>query len=66
VIGNAQELGKAVGVDTVKNTFVQLYGLDICDQMVCDHTAAAVKSLECFTNTEFMAELADRLTNRTK
>lgn len=66
VIGNAQELGKAVGVDTVKNTFVQLYGLDICDQMVCDHTAAAVKSLECFANTEFMAELADRLTNRTK
>ena len=26
VIGNAQELGKAVGVDGQKNTFVQLYG----------------------------------------
>ena len=65
VIGNAEEMGKAVGVDTLKNTFVQLYGLDICDQMVCDHTAAAKKSLDVFCNTVFMTELADYLTTRT-
>ena len=64
VIGNAEELGKAVGVDTLKNTFVQLYGLDVCDQMVRDHTAAALKSLNAFSNSDFMAELADQLTNR--
>ena len=33
VIGDAKELGKAVGVDENKNTFVQLYGIDVCNQM---------------------------------
>lgn len=66
VIGNAEELGKAVGVDTLKNTFVQLYGLDECDHMVRDHTSAAKNSLNVFSCTEFMSELADKLTIRTK
>ena len=65
VIGNAQELGKAVGVDTLKNTFVQLYGLDICDQMVKDHTATAISALNLFSQPEFMTELAEKLTSRT-
>ena len=65
VIGNAQELGKAVGVDALKNTFVQLYGLDICDQMVKDHTATAISALNLFSQPEFMTELAENLTSRT-
>ena len=65
VIGNAEELGKAVGVDAVKNTFVQLYGLDICDKMVHDHTMQALHALSAFNDTEFMIDLADQLTNRT-
>ena len=65
VIGNAQELGKAVGVDTLKNTFVQMYGLDICDQMVKDHTATAISALNLFSQPEFMTELAEKLTSRT-
>ena len=65
VIGNAQELGKAVGVDALKNTFVQLYGLDICDQMVKDHTATAISALNLFSQPEFMIELAEKLTSRT-
>lgn len=66
VIGNAQELGKAVGVDTQKNTFVQLYGLDVCDKMVKDHTVSAINALSCFEDHTFMEELALQLTGRTK
>lgn len=65
VIGNAQELGKAVGVDTEKNTFVRLYGLERCAQLVKEHTDAAVKELDSFNNNEFMINLAEYLTNRT-
>ena len=66
VIGNAQELGKAVGVDTVKNTFVQLYGLEVCDQMVKEHTQAAISALSAFADHSFMEQLAIQLTDRTK
>ena len=65
VIGNAEELGKAVGVDAVKNTFVQLYGLEKCDSMVNEHTARAISALSAFENTDFMTELANYLVNRT-
>ena len=66
VIGNATELGKAVGVDTVKNTFVQLYGLEACDAMVHEHTELAVKSLAEFHDSFFMRNLAEELVGRTK
>jgi len=65
VIGNAEELGKAVGVDTVKNTFVQLYGLDKCDELVRAHTQQAIDALQAFNDTSFMTDLALMLTNRT-
>lgn len=64
VIGNAKELGKAVGVDAAKNTFVQLYGLDTCDTMVHAHTEQAIGFLSCFDNTEYMTTLANTLTSR--
>lgn len=66
VIGNAEELGKAVGVDTVKNTFVQLYGLEVCDRMVKEHTNAAISTLDAFPEHSFMEQLAIELTDRTK
>jgi geranylgeranyl diphosphate synthase type II len=66
VIGNAEELGKAVGVDTVKNTFVQLYGIDVCDQMVKSHTQSAIHALNAFDDPSFMIFLAKQLTDRTK
>ena len=65
VIGNAEELGKAVGVDAVKNTFVQLYGLEKCDALVHDHTDIAKASLSAFTNADFMLALSDELVGRT-
>lgn len=65
VIGNAEELGKAVGVDGDKNTFVQLYGLEKCDQLVKFHTQEAVAALGAFNDPEYMAQLALDLTGRT-
>jgi len=65
VIGSAEELGKAVGVDANKNTFVQLYGIEKCDEMVKAHTAQAIACLRRFENTEYMIELSNFLTSRT-
>ena len=65
VIGDSNELGKAVGVDTFKNTFVHLYGLDVCDEMVCAHTNDALSYLHAFSDTQFIEELARHLTHRT-
>ncbi len=64
VIGNAEELGKAVGVDAAKNTFVQLYGLDVCNEMVRDHTQEALKHLKIFNTTQYMENLANELISR--
>lgn len=65
VIGNAKELGKAVGVDAAKNTFLQLYGLSGCDSMVNEHTEQAIHALSVFNDTDFMKSLANQLVNRT-
>lgn len=64
VIGNAEEMGKSIGTDTVKNTFVQLYGLKKCDELVHLHTNLALINLESFLNTNFMKSLADNLISR--
>ncbi len=66
VIGNEKELGKAVGADEHKNTFVQLYGVAECDKLVREHTQLALRSLDVFTNTDFICQLAKQLTDRTK
>lgn len=66
VIGNPNELGKAVGVDGEKNTFVHLYGLEKCDQLVKFHTVEAIAALEAFDNSEYMSAFALELTGRYK
>ncbi len=65
VIGDAKVLGKAVGVDESKNTFVQLYGLEKCDELVRYHTNEAILSLCAFADSEYMIQLAKSLTDRT-
>ena len=65
VIGNAEELGKAVGVDTVKNTFVQLYGLEKCDALVHSHTEIAKEAVLAFANNKLICALSDQLVGRT-
>ena len=64
VIGDAAELGKAVGVDSTKNTFVQLIGLEKCDQLVRFHTEKAIDALCVFTECDHMIALSRELTNR--
>ena len=66
VIGNATELGKATGVDALKNTFVQLYGIEKCDQMVREHTKKAEAALAEFPNNEYMFDMLHCLIGRTK
>ena len=66
VIGNAQELGKSVGTDAVKNTFVQLYGIEKCADLVTKHTQKAIAALESFQEPEYLQWLAQSLTNRFK
>lgn len=65
VIGSAEELGKAVGTDATKNTFVQLYGVEACNKLVQEHTQLAVTQLSNFADAQFMEDLANQLTSRT-
>ena len=64
VIGTQEEMGKGVGTDETKNTFVRLYGLEKCEELVQKYTAYAIDALAAFENTEFMVALAKSLTDR--
>ena len=64
VIGDAQKLGKATGMDKTKNTFVRLYGVDVCVQKVIDETKKATDALDVFENAEFLTDLANSLALR--
>ncbi len=64
VIGDAGELGKAVGHDVEKNTFVRLYGLEKCEQLVQKYTDMAIEQLKVFHDTDDLIALALSLTAR--
>ena len=64
VIGTQEEMGKGVGTDEDKNTFVKLYGLEKCEELVQKYTKYAIEALDAFDNTEFMISLANSLTDR--
>lgn len=64
VIGTQAELGKATGVDTEKNTFVKLYGLERCEELVASYTNYAIEALNAFEDTGFLTALAKSLTGR--
>lgn len=64
VIGSREELGKAVGVDGEKNTFVRLYGIEKCGRLVESYTADAIAALDAFEDTQYLAALAKSLTDR--
>ena len=64
VIGSQQELGKAVGVDDSKNTFVRLYGLKKCDEFVKLYTENALKALDAFEDTDYLRSLSKSMTQR--
>ena len=64
VIGTKDEMGKGVGTDEVKNTFVRLYGLERCEELVQKYTDAALSALRVFEDPGFLPELAASLTAR--
>lgn len=66
VIGSQEELGKAVGVDESKNTFVRLYGLEKCEELVVKYTNLAISALDAFEDTVFLKQLALEMTGRMK
>ncbi len=65
VIGSREELGKSVGTDAAKNTFVRLYGLERCEELVVQFTKNAISLLKEFEDTDYMVCLANSLTSRT-
>ncbi len=65
VIGTAEEMGKGVGTDTTKNTFVRLYGLEKCEELVQKYTDLAIQALDIFDDTEYLVTLANELVGRT-
>lgn len=64
VIGTQEEMGKGVGTDADKNTFVKLYGLEKCEELVQKYTAYAMDALSAFQDTAYIAALADSMTRR--
>lgn len=64
VIGTQEELGKATGVDAAKNTFVRLYGLEKCEELVHKYTQYAIDALTVFDDASYMTALAESLTQR--
>lgn len=64
VIGTQEEMGKGVGTDETKNTFVRLYGLPKCEELVQKYTTDAIQALDLFEDRAFLTELAENLTNR--
>ena len=64
VTGDAAKLGKAVGVDANKNTFVRLYGLPKCEELVNKYTASAVTALAPIEKTGLLYALALLLAER--
>ena len=65
VIGTAEEMGKGVGTDAAKNTFVRLYGLEKCEELVQKYTDMAISALGVFDDAQYLIELAKELTERT-
>jgi len=64
VTGDSKKLGKQTGMDLNKNTFVKLYGLERCEEMVAEETKRAVSALGVFEDPFFLVELANYLADR--
>ena len=64
VIGTQEEMGKGVGTDETKNTFVRIYGIEKCEELVNRYTDIAIAALDVFPDNTFMVNLAKQLTSR--
>ena len=64
VIGTQEEMGKGVGTDEAKNTFVRLYGLSKCEELVKTYTDLALDAISIFPDNDLLCQLALSLTTR--
>ncbi len=64
VLSTREEMGTSVGTDAAKNTFVRLYGLERCEELVKAYTEQAIDALEPFADSGYLAALAESLTER--
>lgn len=64
VIGTKKEMGKSVGTDENKNTFVRLYGLQKCEELVRKYTDIALDAISIFPDNALLSQLALELTTR--
>ena len=64
VVGSAEKLGKSVGTDEKKNTFVRLYGIEKCRELVREQTDLAIRALEPFAQADTLKQLASVLSTR--
>ena len=64
VIGTQEEMGKGVGTDETKNTFVRLYGLEKCEELVQKWTSVAIDMVQIFPDNAYIIQLARSLTDR--
>ncbi len=64
VLGDAEKMGKATGMDEQKTTFVDLYGIGECSKLIEQYTARAVDALGCFADSAFLTQLAKMLALR--
>lgn len=69
VTGNAEELGKNIGIDAQNGrcTYVSLLGLEEAQSLVDRYTAIALSALDCFDgDTEYLRTFAVQLAKRNK
>ena len=64
VIGTQEEMGKGVGTDATKNTFVRLYGLQKCEELVQKYTDIALDAIRIFPDHALLSQIALELTTR--
>lgn len=63
-IGTKEEMGKSVGTDAAKNTFIRIYGLEKCEALVQHYTQLAIRELTVFSETKCMTDLLASLVTR--
>ena len=64
VTGDAAKLGKAVGVDANKNTFVRLWGLERCEALIESQTRNACNAIADYPQPDLLQTLAWELAKR--
>lgn len=63
-IGSAEELGKNVAHDENKLTFLRLYGLERCQELIRTYSQEALDALRVFPDTDFLQHLTNELIER--